>query len=73
MSEIIGYRALDSKVLCVAVKRVEGAWCAYIAAVPGESHQAELEDAKNHGNKLPEDVALAVFPQFKEAGLSYAW
>ena len=73
MSKIVTYRALDKKVLCVAVKRVEGAWCAFIGAVPGESHEAELEDVKLYGAKLPESIALEVFPRFKKAGLPYAW
>jgi len=73
MSEIIDYRALDRKVLCVAVKRVEGAWCAYIGAVPGESHIAELDQVKRHGAKLPEDIALVVFPKLGKLELPYAW
>lgn len=73
MSEIVDYRALDRKVLCVAVKRAEGTWCAYIAAVPGEDHEGELHEVKAYGNKLPESIALEVFPQFKEAGRPYAW
>jgi len=72
MSEIVDYRALDRKVLCVAVKRVEGAWCAYIAAVPGENHQKELDLVKRFGAKLPKEIALEVFPQFKGLGLLYA-
>ena len=73
MSEMVDYRALDSRVLCVAVKRIEGAWCAYIGAVAGNCHEDELDQVKAYGAKLPENIALEVFPQFKEAGLPYAW
>ena len=73
MSKVVDWRALDSRVLCVAVRRVEGAWCAYIGAVPGENHVREYQDVQEHGAKLPESVALAVFPQFKEEGFPYAW
>jgi len=70
MSKIADWRALDSRVLVVAVRRIDG-WCAYIGAVPGESHERELQDVKDHGNKLPESIALAIFPRFK--GIEYAW
>ena len=73
MSEIVDYRALDRKVLCVAVKRVEGAWCAYIGAVAGNSHKDELDQVKRYGAKLPEDIALAVFPKLQKLELPYAW
>lgn len=71
MGSIANWRALDRKVLVVAVKRVEGYWCAYIGAVPGESHERELQDVRDHGAKLPENIALAIFPQFE--GTPYAW
>ena len=73
MSKIVDYRALHQKVLCVAVTRVEGAWCAYIKNVPGGRHTDETADVKAHGDKLPENIALAIFPQFKDGGLPYAW
>jgi len=71
MSEIADWRALDTTVLVVAVKRIPGEWCAYIKGVPGNSHEREIQDVKAYGNKLPESVALAIFPQFK--GTPYAW
>lgn len=71
MSEIADWRALDRKVLVVAIKRVEGFWCAYIGSVPGESHELELQDVRDRGNKLDEKIALAIFPHFK--GIPYAW
>lgn len=71
MSEIADWRALDMRVLAVAVKRVPGEWCAYIKAVPGNNHEQEIEVVKNYGSKLSEKIALAMFPQFK--GTPYAW
>ena len=61
MSKLLNWRALDTKVLVVAVKRVEGTWCAYIGAVPGESHEEELQQVKDYGSKLSKEVADAVF------------
>ena len=69
-SERIGVRALDSQVLVVAVRRVEGAWCAYIKNVPGDSHEAEAEIVQRHGSKLPADVARCLFPYIEGP---YAW
>ena len=71
MSEIADWRALAQTVLVVAVKRIPGEWCAYIKDVPGEKHERELEDVKAWGAKLPENLALAMFPQFE--GTPYAW
>ena len=68
---IADWRALDSRVLVVAVKRIPGEWCAYIGAVPGESHTDEIQHVRRWGNKLPESIALAIFPRFK--GVPYAW
>lgn len=69
--EIIDYTALNHDVLVVAVKRSEGYWCAYIKAVPGDSHEREKSEVARHGGKLSEKVALAIFPRFK--GTPYAW
>lgn len=71
MSEIINWKALDVKVLVVAVKRVPGEWCAYIKDTPGDNHEAELERVKAWGSKLSEKVALAIFPMYE--GTPYAW
>lgn len=71
MSEIADWKALDITVLVVAVRRIPGEWCAYIKGVPGISHMKELEIVKRWGSKLPENVALAIFPQFE--GTPYAW
>ena len=71
MSDIADWRALDSTVLVVAVKRIPGEWCAYIKGVPGENHERELKDVRSFGAKLPERLALAMFPQFE--GVPYAY
>jgi len=71
MSEIINWKALDTTVLVVAVKRIPGEWCAYIKGVPGENHEKELPIVKSYGAKLSEKVALAIFPMYE--GIPYAW
>jgi len=71
VSEIINWKALHTKVLVVAVKRVEGYWVAYIKNVPGESHERELDEVKAYGAKLMESIALAIFPMYE--GIPYAW
>lgn len=64
------HRALACRVLVVAHTRIEGAWCAYIDAVPGHDHAIEAEEVFRHGTKLPEYLALAIFPRFE--GIRYA-
>ncbi len=60
------YRPLASKVLVVASTRVECAWCAYCDAVPGRSHEQEIQAVLHHGSKLSEKFARVLFPQFDE-------
>ena len=55
--------ALASRMLVVAAARVEGAWVAHVEAVPGFDHSRELEHVLDHGTKLPESVALLLFPE----------
>lgn len=62
--------ALARQVLAVATTRIEGAWCAYIDAVPGRNHEEEFAEVLLSGVKLPENVALAIFPRFE--GVPYA-
>ena len=62
--------ALAMEVLAVAHTRIEGAWCAYIDAVPGQDHAIETKPVLSHGNKLGETVALVLFPMFD--GVPYA-
>lgn len=60
------YLALDSKVLVVAMEGYAGDWVAYIGAVPGESHREEWVLVRDHGSKLPKEVAELLFPDFKD-------
>ncbi len=63
-------RALATRVLCVAHTRIEGTWCAYCDAVPGENHDQEAEAVSRYGCKLPAAIAEQLFPLFK--GIPYA-
>jgi len=62
MTKKMEYRALDSKVLAVAVEGYVSDWSAYIGAVRGDNHDKEYLDVAEHGNKLPEKIARAIFP-----------
>jgi len=68
VSSII-YFALDSKVLLVAGKRVDG-WAAYAGAVPGINHEREKMIVWKTGTKMGKKAARFFFHQFK--GLPYA-
>lgn len=61
----IEWYPLDSRVIVVAV---EGAvdWAAYIGAVPGENHDEEWFDVRDHGTKLRREVAKLLFPNFRD-------
>jgi hypothetical protein len=61
--------ALATRVLTVATSRVEGTWSAYVDAVPGYDHDREACDVAFHGDKLPEGVARALYPEFE--GVTY--
>lgn len=59
------YRALDTKVLAVAVEGVVGDWSAYIGAVAGRDHDREAKGVMEYGTKLPKAVAEILFPDLK--------
>lgn len=61
---------LARRVMAVAHTRIEGAWCAYIDAVPGEDHAHEMDAVISHGTKLGAEMAETMFPQF--VGVPYA-
>ena len=63
---IVRVYPLDRQVLCVARTRIEGAWCAYCGSVPGMDHDSEYQRVLEVGSKLPEYVAVAMFPIFKD-------
>lgn len=67
---VIRRRALASRVLVVARTRIEGTWAAYCDAVPGYDHDNEERAVLLRGDKLPERVAAALFPEFD--GVPYA-
>jgi hypothetical protein len=67
---IVRRHALAMCVLAVARTRIEGAWAAYIDAVPGNDHGREAAEVLAHGDKLGESVARILFPEFVE--LPYA-
>ncbi len=66
----IHVHALACKVLVVAQTRIEGTWSAYCDAVPGDKHSAEWPAVLANGDKLMEEVARVLFPEFNE--LPYA-
>jgi len=68
---IIEMWPLSMKALVVGHTRIEGAWCAYAKDVAGFSHKLEAQDVLDFGDKLPESIARAFFPQFE--GVPYAY
>lgn len=67
---IVHRHELSMVVVAVARTRIEGAWGAYIDAVPGYDHDAEQDKVLSNGTKLREDVARVLFPEFE--GVPYA-
>jgi len=59
-------KALASNVLAVARTRCEGEWSAYIDAVPGKNHDNETDEVLRSGCKLLKDIAITLFPCFKD-------
>ncbi len=54
------YTQLGRNVLAVLSHRHEGAWCVYVAGVPGNNHEAEWHDVYLHGDKLDPETARAI-------------
>jgi len=82
MSEILGYRSVyHSKVLAVAVKKVDGrvddkiqyAWVVYIKDCPGQRHADEVEDVRKWGGKVSKDLARLLFPQIARAARKWRY
>ena len=72
--KIINWRPLHQRVMVVAVDRSHEQprlWCAYIKDCPGWKHTDELQDVAAYGNKLPREIAEAIFPSMK--GRPYAY
>ena len=71
---ILRWTALASDVIAVAVARPhdgDGAWTAYIKAVPGKRHVDEYMDVVHWGDILPPKVAVSIFPE--QVGKSYVY
>ena len=58
--------ALARQVLVVAKTRIEGAWKAYIDAVPGMNHEEEWKEVTLTGVAVSEKVARLLFPDFED-------
>jgi hypothetical protein len=63
MENKIIYKALSQSVIVAAVEYQEG-WASYIGAVAGENHDLEYWDVVNFGNKITEELAKVIFPEF---------
>ena len=64
------YVRLARDVLVAANTRVEGAWKAYCASVPGQNHDEEYHQVLRTGTEIPEEWARPMFPRFD--GVPYA-
>ena len=62
----VAWKALDCRVLVVAVEGYAHDWAAYIGAVEGKNHNEEVEEVARHGSKLSRELAEFLFPQFKD-------
>ena len=60
------WKALDQRVIVVAVEGHAGDWAAYIGAVRGLCHDVEWKEVAEHGNKLAKELAEFLFPEFKD-------
>lgn len=67
---VVRIRALHTQVLVVAQTRIEGSWACYCGPVPGLRHDQEYQRVLEEGDKVPEDVARTLFPDFVD--LPYA-
>ena len=57
---------MSGKCIAVAVEGAIGDWAAYIDGVPGEDFNEEWKLVRDHGQKLPREVAEVLFPDFKK-------
>ena len=62
--KLVRYKALDSKVLVVAVEGYANDWACYIGAVEGKNHNIEYKQVMKHGSKLHTNLARLLFPEF---------
>jgi hypothetical protein len=66
----VEWKALDSRVIVVAVEGGVGDWSCYVGAVAGKNHEIEFMEVAKHGSKLPRRIAELLFPEWKER---FAW
>jgi len=60
------WKALDQRVIVVAVEGYAGDWSAYIGAVRGLCHNVEWTEVRDNGSKLSRELAELLFPEFKD-------
>jgi len=58
------FRLLHPNILAVAVEGDKGDWAAYIGVVTGVRPETRWRKIYESGNKLPQEVAVALFPTF---------
>lgn len=62
----VRYTILGQNVIAVAKEGGNNDWAAYIDAVPGINHEVEAEHVMTNGEKLRENVARVLFPEFRD-------
>jgi len=60
------WKALDQRVIVVAIEGHANDWAAYIGAVAGKNHQEEWKEVLAQGSKLSRELAEFLFPEFKD-------
>jgi len=65
LAKRICWKALDRRVIVVAVEGEVEDWAAYIGAVQGDRHSEEWQEVAEYGTKLPKNIAEILFPQFR--------
>jgi len=63
----MAWKALDSRVLVVAIEGAVGDWAAYIGAINSQGrHEDALQEVAGTGTKIPQGLAEYLFPKWKE-------
>lgn len=60
------YYVLDNHVIAVAAEGYADDWAAYIGQMAGDSLDTDVHSVRRTGRKLPYEVAIILFPQFKD-------
>lgn len=61
-SRLLRHRALDVKVLAVAMRGFGRDFTVYVGPVPGKKHSEEWKLVARWGSKLSDEIARAIFP-----------